>query len=72
MKENLTTIGVAIMVLFLGGLFVHVAWNAIAWAFNLPQFEYWVCVCFIGALCIICGQLGKIFTGIHNKDKGSK
>lgn len=68
MKENLTTIAVAIAVLFLGGLFVHVVWDAIALAFNLPQFGYWVCVCFIGALGVICGQISKIFTKKHPND----
>ena len=28
----------------LGGLFLMIAWNAIAWECNLPQFGYWVCV----------------------------
>ena len=27
----------------LGGLCLMVAWNAIAWECNLPQFGYWVC-----------------------------
>lgn len=27
----------------LGGLCLMVAWNAIAWEYNLPQFGYWVC-----------------------------
>lgn len=67
MKDILTEIIGAITTLFLGGLFVHVTWNAIAWAFNLPQFGYWVCVCFIGALGVICGQLGRIFTRVHLK-----
>jgi large-conductance mechanosensitive channel len=29
----------------IGGWFLMVAWNAIAWEFNLPQFGYWVCFC---------------------------
>jgi hypothetical protein len=28
----------------LGGLFLMIAWNTIAWECNLPQFSYWVCV----------------------------
>lgn len=27
-----------------GGLFLMIGWNGIAWQFNLPQFTYWVCV----------------------------
>lgn len=61
MKENVTAMVVGLIGLFLGGLFVHVAWNAIAWACNLPQFDYIVCVCAVGALGVICKQLGKIF-----------
>lgn len=35
----------AILPSFLGGALLMVAWNAIAWEFNLPQFGYWVCFC---------------------------
>ena len=37
-----TIVGSAIPSL-LGGLCLMVAWNAIAWECNLPQFDYWVC-----------------------------
>lgn len=61
MKEDIVKICSAIAVLFLGGLFVHVVWNAVAYAWNLPEFGYWVCVCFIGAFGIICRSIGSIF-----------
>lgn len=30
---------------FIGGLCLMVAWNAVAWECNLPQFNYWTCFC---------------------------
>lgn len=32
-----------LMVMFLYSWFVMKGWNAIAWEFNLPQFDYWAC-----------------------------
>lgn len=37
-------VGIAIPSL-IGGAFLMIAWNAIAWEFNLPQFSYWICFC---------------------------
>lgn len=37
-------VGIALPSL-IGGLCLMVAWNAIAWEFNLPQFNYWICFC---------------------------
>lgn len=65
-KVNVIITLVGIVTLFLGGLFVHVTWNAIAWECNLPQFNYWTCVCAVGAFGIICNFLGKIF---HDNSK---
>lgn len=51
-KSIFYTIGITIgafVALFvpslIGGALLMVAWNAIAWEFNLPQFGYWICVC---------------------------
>ena len=32
-----------LLVLFLFPWFVMKGWDAIAWEFNLPQFDYWAC-----------------------------
>lgn len=69
MRNSIITILAAIAVLFLGGLFIFVAWNAIAHACNLPEFSYWVCVCFVGALGVICNQLGGLFKHSSKKDE---
>lgn len=60
-RENLVSILGTIIALFLGGLFVYIAYNAVAFELNLPNFNYWVCVCGVGALKLICGSIGKIF-----------
>jgi hypothetical protein len=39
-----TLVGLAIPS-FIGGALLMIAWNAIAWEFNLPQFSYWICFC---------------------------
>lgn len=66
MKKTFYGIGVAISAIIaliipslIGGALLMVAWNAIAWEFNLPQFGYWVCVC---AYCVVHSLTTKTVT----------
>ena len=49
------------IILFVGAMFIHVTWNAIADVTGLPHFNYWVCLCAYGAFGVICSTLREIF-----------
>ena len=60
LKTSLVSLAVTAIGVLLIGLIVSPTYNAIAWAFNLPQLNYWV----------ICGAVysfNKIFHGFGNK-----
>ena len=49
-------IGLLIGYLF-NAIFVHLGYNAIAWNFNLPQFDYWSCFFILLAITFISNAI---------------
>ena len=60
-SESLGALAANVAVIFLGGLFTKVVWNAIAWECNLPQFGYWFFVCAIGVLYTFVWFISKLW-----------
>ena len=59
-QERGKALGMAIGVLslpFMDGLFLMIAWNAIAPKFNLPTFSYWVCFAVMWTLKTLVAKL---------------
>lgn len=48
-----------LLVLFLAPWVVMKGWDAIAWEFNLPQFDYWACFFITHGFCYLTKNIGK-------------